>query len=125
MSTETVSAPNFIRNQILDEIEAGRNDKIVTRFPPEPNGYLHVGHAKSICLNFGLAEQFGGVCHLRFDDTNPAKEEQAYIDAIQEDVRWLGFKWAGNVRYASDYFDQLYVWAQHLEIGRASCRERG
>src|SRR5690554_7606416 len=87
MSTETVSAPNFIRNQILDEIEAGRNDKIVTRFPPEPNGYLHVGHAKSICLNFGLAEQFGGVCHLRFDDTNPAKEEQAYIDAIQEDVR--------------------------------------
>lgn len=114
MSTETVSAPNFIRNQILDEIEAGRNDKIVTRFPPEPNGYLHVGHAKSICLNFGLAEQFGGVCHLRFDDTNPAKEEQAYIDAIQEDVRWLGFKWAGNVRYASDYFDQLYAWAQHL-----------
>lgn len=114
MSTETVSAPNFIRNQILDEIEAGRNDKIVTRFPPEPNGYLHVGHAKSICLNFGLAEQFGGVCHLRFDDTNPAKEEQAYIDAIQEDVRWLGFEWAGNVRYASDYFDQLYAWAQHL-----------
>jgi len=114
MSTETVSAPNFIRNQILDEIEAGRNDKIVTRFPPEPNGYLHVGHAKSICLNFGLAEQFGGVCHLRFDDTNPAKEEQAYIDAIQEDVRWLGFEWAGDVRYASDYFDQLYAWAQHL-----------
>lgn len=114
MSTETVSAPNFIRNQILDEIEAGRSDKIVTRFPPEPNGYLHIGHAKSICLNFGLAEQFGGVCHLRFDDTNPAKEEQAYIDAIQEDVRWLGFEWAGDVRYASDYFDQLYAWAQHL-----------
>lgn len=114
MSTETVSAPNFIRNQILDEIKAGRNDKIVTRFPPEPNGYLHIGHAKSICLNFGLAEQFGGVCHLRFDDTNPAKEEQAYIDAIQEDVRWLGFEWAGDVRYASDYFDQLYAWARHL-----------
>ena len=114
MSTEPVSAPNFIHNQILDEIEAGRNDQIVTRFPPEPNGYLHVGHAKSICLNFGLAEQFGGVCHLRFDDTNPAKEEQAYIDAIKEDVRWLGFEWAGDVRYASDYFDQLYAWAQYL-----------
>jgi glutaminyl-tRNA synthetase len=114
MTTETASAPNFIRNQIRDEIEAGRADKVVTRFPPEPNGFLHVGHAKSICLNFGLAEQFGGDCHLRFDDTNPAKEEQAYIDAIKEDVSWLGFKWAGEVRYASDYFDQLYAWAQHL-----------
>ncbi|UYG05809.1 glutamine--tRNA ligase/YqeY domain fusion protein [Halomonas sp. LR3S48] len=114
MSTENASAPNFIRNQIRDEIEAGRADKVVTRFPPEPNGFLHVGHAKSICLNFGLAEQFGGDCHLRFDDTNPAKEEQAYIDAIKEDVSWLGFEWAGSVRYASDYFDQLYAWAQHL-----------
>ncbi|MCE8050980.1 glutamine--tRNA ligase/YqeY domain fusion protein [Halomonas daqingensis] len=114
MTTENASAPNFIRNQIRDEIEAGRADKIVTRFPPEPNGFLHVGHAKSICLNFGLAEQFGGNCHLRFDDTNPAKEEQAYIDAIKEDVSWLGFEWAGPVRYASDCFDQLYAWAQHL-----------
>lgn len=114
MTTETASAPNFIRNQIRDEIEAGRAGKVVTRFPPEPNGFLHVGHAKSICLNFGLAEQFGGDCHLRFDDTNPAKEEQAYIDAIKEDVSWLGFEWAGSVRYASNYFDQLYAWAQHL-----------
>ncbi|MFO8046047.1 MAG: glutamine--tRNA ligase/YqeY domain fusion protein [Halomonas sp.] len=114
MTTDTSSAPNFIRNQIRDEIEAGRHGKIVTRFPPEPNGFLHIGHAKSICLNFGLAEQFGGDCHLRFDDTNPAKEEQAYIDAIQEDVSWLGFQWAGPVRFASDYFDQLYAWAQHL-----------
>ncbi|MEQ4540023.1 MAG: glutamine--tRNA ligase/YqeY domain fusion protein [Billgrantia sp.] len=114
MTTENASAPNFIRNQIRDEIEAGRADKVVTRFPPEPNGFLHVGHAKSICLNFGLAEQFGGNCHLRFDDTNPAKEEQAYIDAIKEDVSWLGFEWAGPVRYASDCFDQLYAWAQHL-----------
>ncbi|MCE8001937.1 glutamine--tRNA ligase/YqeY domain fusion protein [Billgrantia ethanolica] len=114
MTTENASAPNFIRNQIRDEIEAGRADKVVTRFPPEPNGFLHVGHAKSICLNFGLAEQFGGDCHLRFDDTNPAKEEQAYIDAIKEDVSWLGFEWAGPVRYASDCFDQLYAWAQHL-----------
>ncbi len=114
MSTDTASAPNFIRNQIRDEIEAGKAGRVVTRFPPEPNGFLHVGHAKSICLNFGLAEQFGGDCHLRFDDTNPAKEEQAYIDAIKEDVAWLGFQWAGEVRFASDYFDQLYAWAQHL-----------
>ncbi|CAM4073317.1 glutamine--tRNA ligase/YqeY domain fusion protein [Vreelandella rituensis] len=114
MTTDTTAAPNFIRNQIREEIEAGKVTKIVTRFPPEPNGFLHIGHAKSICLNFGLAEQFGGDCHLRFDDTNPAKEEQAYIDAIKEDVKWLGFEWAGDVRFASDYFDQLYVWAQHL-----------
>ncbi|MBD3895247.1 glutamine--tRNA ligase/YqeY domain fusion protein [Halomonas sp. ML-15] len=114
MTTDTTSAPNFIRHQIRDEIEGGRDDKIVTRFPPEPNGFLHIGHAKSICLNFGLAEQFGGDCHLRFDDTNPAKEEQAYIDAIKADVEWLGFQWAGEVRFASDYFDQLYAWAQHL-----------
>ena len=114
MTTESTSAPNFIRNQIREEIEAGSVDSVVTRFPPEPNGFLHIGHAKSICLNFGIAEQFGGGCNLRFDDTNPAKEEQAYIDAIKADVEWLGFQWAGNVRYASDYFDQLYAWAQHL-----------
>ncbi|WP_158774421.1 glutamine--tRNA ligase/YqeY domain fusion protein [Cobetia sp. L2A1] len=114
MSTETQSAPNFVLNQIREELEAGRAEKVVTRFPPEPNGYLHIGHAKSICLNFGLAKQLGGDCHLRFDDTNPAKEEQAYIDAIKEDVEWLGFEWAGKVRFASDYFDQLYAWAQHL-----------
>ncbi|HDZ49088.1 hypothetical protein LCGC14_0294040 [marine sediment metagenome] len=114
MTNETTPAPNFIRNQVRDEIEGGQVTKIVTRFPPEPNGFLHIGHAKSICLNFGLAEQMGGECHLRFDDTNPAKEEQAYIDAIKEDVSWLGFEWAGPVRFASDYFDQLYAWAQHL-----------
>lgn len=114
MTNETTPAPNFIRNQVRDEIEGGQVTKIVTRFPPEPNGFLHIGHAKSICLNFGLAEQQGGECHLRFDDTNPAKEEQAYIDAIKEDVSWLGFEWAGPVRFASDYFDQLYAWAQHL-----------
>src|SRR5690606_16747967 len=109
MTTENASARNFIRNQIRDEIEAGCTDKVVTPLAPEPNGCLHVGHAKSICLNVGLAEQFGGDCHLRFDDTNPAKEEQAYIDAIKEDVSWLGFEWAGPVRYASDYFGQLYA----------------
>ncbi|PJX14007.1 glutamine--tRNA ligase [Halomonas sp. 141] len=114
MTNETTPAPNFIRNQIRDEIAGGQVTKIVTRFPPEPNGFLHIGHAKSICLNFGLAEQLGGECHLRFDDTNPAKEEQAYIDAIKEDVSWLGFEWAGPVRFASDYFEQLYAWAQHL-----------
>ncbi|WP_342594627.1 glutamine--tRNA ligase/YqeY domain fusion protein [Salinicola lusitanus] len=107
-------APNFLRNQIRDELESGQATTIVTRFPPEPNGFLHIGHAKSIWVNFGLAEQFGGRCHLRFDDTNPAKEEQAYIDAIQEDIRWLGYEWSGSVRFASDYFDQLYAWAQHL-----------
>ncbi|ANF57703.1 glutamine--tRNA ligase/YqeY domain fusion protein [Halotalea alkalilenta] len=114
MSVESSSAPNFLRNQIRDEIEREGEVSIVTRFPPEPNGFLHIGHAKSIWVNFGLAEQFGGRCNLRFDDTNPAKEEQAYIDAIQEDIHWLGFEWAGKVRYASDYFDQLYAWAQHL-----------
>ncbi|ODC03683.1 glutamine--tRNA ligase [Terasakiispira papahanaumokuakeensis] len=117
---EAVSAPNFIRNQISEELQQGREGKIVTRFPPEPNGFLHIGHAKSICLNFGLAEQFGGDCHLRFDDTNPAKEEQQYIDAIKEDIQWLGYEWAGDIRYASDYFDQLHAWAVELiKAGKA------
>jgi len=94
--------------------------KIVTRFPPEPNGYLHIGHAKSICLNFGLAEKFNGICHLRFDDTNPAKEDQEYIDAILNDVEWLGYEWEGEVRFASSYFQQLHDWAVHLiEQGNA------
>ena len=88
--------------------------RVVTRFPPEPNGYLHIGHAKSICLNFGIAEEFGGRCHLRFDDTNPTKEEQEYIDAIERDVRWLGFDWGKHLYHASDYFEQLYDWAEHL-----------
>ena len=108
---------DFIRDIVAADRDAGRFAEIVTRFPPEPNGYLHIGHAKSICLNFGIAREFGGRCNLRFDDTNPAKEEQEYIDAIQTDVRWLGFEWSGEPRYASDYFEQLYAWAEHL-IGR-------
>lgn len=119
MSTAEKPA-HFLQNIIREDLEAGRHDKIVTRFPPEPNGYLHIGHAKSICLNFGLAEEFGGECNLRFDDTNPEKEEQEYVDAIMQDVEWLGFHWAGEVRFASDYFDQFYAWAQHLvREGRA------
>jgi glutaminyl-tRNA synthetase len=105
---------DFIRTIVADDLAEKRYDRIVTRFPPEPNGYLHIGHAKSICLNFGIAEDVGGRCNLRFDDTNPAKEEQEYIDAIQDDVSWLGFRWSGEPCYASDYFEQLYSWAQRL-----------
>ncbi|BCD98511.1 glutamine--tRNA ligase/YqeY domain fusion protein [Marinagarivorans cellulosilyticus] len=112
--TDTVKPMNFLQQLIKADLDAGKHAKVVTRFPPEPNGYLHIGHAKSICLNFGLAEEFGGECNLRFDDTNPAKEEQQYIDAIKEDVTWLGYRWAGDVRYASSYFDTLYEWAIHL-----------
>lgn len=114
MTEATVRGNNFIAKIIEDDLASGKTSQVVTRFPPEPNGYLHVGHAKSICLNFGVAEQFGGVCHLRFDDTNPEKENQEFIEAIQSDVTWLGFKWAGEVRYASSYFDQLYQWALYL-----------
>ncbi|MEX1670741.1 glutamine--tRNA ligase/YqeY domain fusion protein [Zhongshania guokunii] len=115
MTDNAVSGNNFLRSIIKEDIASGRlSGELVTRFPPEPNGFLHIGHAKSICLNFGLAEQFGGRCHLRFDDTNPAKEEQAYIDAIQEDIRWLGYEWSGPIRYASDYFDTLFEYALHL-----------
>ena len=113
-NTEVTKPANFISTIIEDDLASSRTAKVVTRFPPEPNGYLHIGHAKSICLNFGLAEQFKGECNLRFDDTNPAKEDQEYVDAIKSDVEWLGFKWAGEVRYASDYFDQFYEWALHL-----------
>ncbi len=114
-STETSNkANNFIASLIESELADGIVDKVVTRFPPEPNGYLHIGHAKAICLNFGLAQTFGGDCHLRFDDTNPGKEEQEFVDAIKEDVKWLGFSWSGEVCYASDYFDQFYDWALHL-----------
>ena len=105
---------DFIRDIIRADIEAGRHKTIVTRFPPEPNGYLHIGHAKSICLNFGIAEEFGGRCHLRFDDTNPVKEDEEYIEAIKRDVRWLGFDWGEHLYHASDYFEQLYEWAEHL-----------
>ncbi len=112
---------NFITDIIAAQAESGRFEgRVHTRFPPEPNGYLHIGHAKSICLNFGIAEQFGGLCNLRFDDTNPAKEEQEYIDAIVEDARWLGYDWGDRLYYASDYFDQLYEMALELiQIGKA------
>lgn len=106
---------HFLESRIVDDIQAGKlPEGPVTRFPPEPNGYLHIGHAKSVCLNFGLAQRYGGRCHLRFDDTNPEKEEQQYLDAIQEDIRWLGFEWDGPVRYTSSYFETLYGYAQHL-----------
>ena len=111
---------DFIRDIIRADLEARRYPGVVTRFPPEPNGYLHIGHAKSIGLNFGIAQEFGGRCHLRFDDTNPLKEEQEYIDAIERDVRWLGFDWGTHLYHASDYFEQLYQWAEHLiRIGKA------
>jgi hypothetical protein len=111
---------DFIRDIIQGDLDAGVHKSVVTRFPPEPNGYLHIGHAKSICLNFGVAQEFGGRCHLRFDDTNPAKEEQEYIDAIERDVRWLGFDWGTHLHHASDYFEQLYAWAEHLiSVGKA------
>ena len=111
---------NFLEQQIKEDLTTGKHRTILTRFPPEPNGYLHIGHVKAICLNFGLAQTFGGTCNLRFDDTNPASEEQHYIHAIQRDVTWLGYHWAGEVRYASGYFQQLYEWAVYLvEQGRA------
>ncbi len=105
---------NFIRDIVSDDLDSGHCKQVVTRFPPEPNGYLHIGHAKSIYLNFGIAEDFGGKCHLRFDDTNPSREEQAYIDAIKADIKWLGLAWGQNLYYTSDYFEQLYDWAVHL-----------
>jgi len=111
---ETNTGRDFIRDIIAADLAAKRHTNVVTRFPPEPNGYLHIGHAKSICLNFGVAQEFGGRCHLRFDDTNPTKEEQEYIDAIERDVRWLGFEWGSHLYHASDYFEQLYKWAEYL-----------
>ena len=105
---------DHIRDVIRADVAAGRVGTVVTRFPPEPNGHLHIGHAKSICLNFGVAREFGGRCHLRFDDTNPVKEELEYIESIQRDVRWLGFDWDGHLHFASDNFEQLYDWAEHL-----------
>jgi glutaminyl-tRNA synthetase len=114
--TQVETAPsNFIRNIIDSDIESGKHQVIHTRFPPEPNGYLHIGHAKSICLNFGLAQDYANaMCNLRFDDTNPLKEDADYVTAIEEDVRWLGFKWAGDIHYSSDYFEQLYAYAVEL-----------
>jgi glutaminyl-tRNA synthetase len=113
--TETSEAPHdFIRTAVRDDLDTGRTQTVVTRFPPEPNGYLHIGHAKSICLNFGVAAELGGRCHLRLDDTNPAKEEEEYIKAIKADVAWLGFDWGEHLYHASDYFEQLYQWAEYL-----------
>jgi len=112
--SEISTTSNFLRSLIAEELQSGKCQKVVTRFPPEPNGYLHIGHAKSICLNFGLAQEFGGTCHLRFDDTNPVKEEREYIESIKESVRWLGFDWGEHLYYASDYFEQLYAWAEDL-----------
>lgn len=112
---KTTTKPlHFLQQIIRKDLEQGVHQSIATRFPPEPNGYLHIGHAKSICLNFGLAEEFGGTCNLRFDDTNPEKENEEYVNSIKEDVEWLGFTWNGKVRYTSDYFDQLHQWAIHL-----------
>jgi glutaminyl-tRNA synthetase len=112
--TAAVLPANFLRTIVADDLAGGRHRTIVTRFPPEPNGYLHIGHAKSICINFGLARDFGGRCHLRFDDTNPVKEETEYVETIKESVRWLGFSWGEHLYYASDYFEQLYRWAEAL-----------
>ncbi|MDP2828358.1 MAG: glutamine--tRNA ligase/YqeY domain fusion protein [Sulfuricellaceae bacterium] len=114
MSSEREPVSHFIRTIVQDDLQSGKHPTITTRFPPEPNGYLHVGHAKSICLNFGLAQDFGGQCNLRFDDTNPEKESEEYALSIQEDVRWLGFQWAGEVHWASDYFETLYGYAVEL-----------
>jgi len=105
---------DFIREIIREDLRTGKHRTVVTRFPPEPNGYLHIGHAKSIVLNFGVAEEFGGRCHLRFDDTNPSKEEEEYVESIKQDVRWLGFDWGEHLYFASDYFEQLYEWAEYL-----------
>ncbi|MBP85787.1 MAG: glutamine--tRNA ligase [Planctomycetaceae bacterium] len=120
-SPEEKRSLNFIEQIIEEDLKTGKwEGRVHTRFPPEPNGYLHIGHAKSICLNFGLAEQFGGKCNLRFDDTNPTKEEQEYVDAIKDDIRWLGFDWEDREFYASDYFEQLYDWAvQLIQAGKA------
>jgi len=115
MSTsELPVTSNFIRTVITEDLKSGKRDQVITRFPPEPNGYLHIGHAKSFSLNFGLAEDFDGRCHLRFDDTNPVKEDDEYVEAIKADVRWLGFNWGEHLHFASDYFDQLYLWAVQL-----------
>ncbi|MDO9064829.1 MAG: glutamate--tRNA ligase family protein, partial [Sulfuricella sp.] len=113
-SSDNIPVPHFIRNIIEADLASGKHKSIVTRFPPEPNGYLHVGHAKSICLNFGLALDYQGKCNLRFDDTNPEKESEEYARSIQDDVRWLGFRWDGEVRWASDYFEALYGYAVEL-----------
>jgi len=120
MSVSPTPSKDFIRELIDEDLSSGKHDSTVTRFPPEPNGYLHIGHAKSICLNFGIAEEYGGRCHLRFDDTNPTKEDVEYVDSIKEDIKWLGFDWGDHLYFASDYFEKLHEWAVHLiEEGKA------
>ncbi|HVR16441.1 MAG TPA: glutamate--tRNA ligase family protein, partial [Candidatus Limnocylindrales bacterium] len=121
MGAADTAPSHFIRNIVAEDLKHGKNQgRVHTRFPPEPNGYLHIGHAKSICLNFGLAAEFGGLCNLRFDDTNPSKEDVEYVDSIKEDVRWLGFDWDDREFYASDYFEPLYQFAiQLIKAGRA------
>lgn len=120
MSVPPTPSKDFIRELIDEDLSSGKHDGTVTRFPPEPNGYLHIGHAKSICLNFGIAEEYGGRCHLRFDDTNPTKEDVEYVDSIKEDIKWLGFDWGDHIYFASDYFEKLHEWAIHLiEEGKA------
>src|SRR3984957_18858023 len=116
-TTESATAEergDFIHDVLTSDLASGKDKEIVTRCPPEPNGYLHIGHAKSIALNFGIAQEFAGRCHLRFDDTNPTREEQEYIDSIQADVKWLGYDWGTDLFYASDYFERLYEWAEGL-----------
>src|SRR5262249_23038876 len=121
MNMPETTPSHFIRNIITEDLKSGKNNgRVHTRFPPEPNGYLHIGHAKAICLNFGLAAEFGGLCNLRFDDTNPSKEDVEYVDSIKSDVRWLGFDWQEREYYASDYFEQLYHFAvQLIQAGKA------
>jgi len=114
MSVPPSPSKDFIRDIIDEDLASGKHDGTVTRFPPEPNGYLHIGHAKSICLNFGIAEEYGGRCHLRFDDTNPVKEDVGYVDSIKEDINWLGFDWGDHIYFASDYFEKLHEWALYL-----------
>src|SRR5688500_3530673 len=114
-AVETARPLDFIREIVTDDQKAGRHGgRVHTRFPPEPNGYLHIGHAKAICLNFGVASEFGGLCNLRFDDTNPAREDVEYVESIKEDVRWLGFDWSDLMFYASDYFDVMYAYAEQI-----------
>ena len=118
--TEENELSDFIRDMIKEHLASGRFDRVQTRFPPEPNGYLHIGHVKAIAMDFGVAEQFGGVCSLRFDDTNPAKEEEEYVDAIMEDIKWLGYDWEDRLFFASDYFRQLYDFAlEMIKAGKA------
>jgi glutaminyl-tRNA synthetase len=125
MSVPPTPSKDFIREIIDEDLSSGKHDGTVTRFPPEPNGYLHIGHAKSICLNFGIAQEYGGRCHLRFDDTNPTKEDVEYVDSIKEDIRWLGFDWGDHIYFASDYFERLHEWAVGLiEGGKAYVDEQ-